>query len=335
MKQGTGVFGAVLIFSLGLWLFLHAGQRVPEQRQEAVAAWVLAEQVGEDAVLFTPAPSLSPSPSPSTSPEKVPVTVVEEAWDELEREETYLTSPVPVLKAPEGDYSMELRNETEYTIDYAGLPSLPTAENITVLIVHTHGTEGYADSAAGNYRTLEEGKSVLAVGDVIAENLKKMGISVIHDRTLCDYPEYTGAYNRSRQVVQENLAEYPEIFLVLDVHRDAVSDGNGGQMRMVSTVSGSDAAQLMLVVGTDAGGLSHPEWRENFSLGAVVHSLLEENYPGLMRPLNLRTERFNQDLAPLSLLVEVGASGNSLNEALTSGALFAQALGQVLLGCQK
>lgn len=333
MKRGMGAFGAGLIFSLGFWMLFHAGQQVPETRQEAIATWVLEEQLGENAVLLTPTPS--PSSSPSPLPGKVPVTVVEEAWDEMEREETYLTSPVPVLKAPEGDYSMELRNETAYSIDYSTLPGLPQAEDITVLIVHTHGTEGYADSAAGNYRTLEEGRSVLAVGDVIAENLRNVGISVIHDRTLCDYPEYNGAYNRSRQVIEDNLAANSEIFLVLDIHRDAVSDGKGGQMRMVSTASGSEAAQLMLVVGTDAGGLSHPEWRENFSLGAVVHSLLEENYPGLMRPLNLRTERFNQDLAPLSLLVEVGASGNSLQEALAAGELFAQALGQVLLGCEK
>lgn len=331
MKQGTGAFCAIFVFFIGLCLFVYAGQQLSEDQQEAAAAWVLTEQLGDGGVLVMPAPS----PSPSLSPGKVPVTVVEEAWDELDREETYLVSPVPVLTAPKGDYSMELRNETDYTIDFASLPELPEAEDITVLIVHTHGTEGYAESAGGNYRTLEEEKSVLAVGDVMAENLRNMGISVIHDRTLCDYPEYNGAYNRSRQVIQDNLAAEPGIFLVLDVHRDAVSDGNGGQMRMVSTVSGSDAAQLMLVVGTDAGGLSHPEWRENFSLGAVVHSLLEENYPGLMRPLNLRTERFNQDLAPLSLLVEVGASGNSLGEALISGGLFAQALGQVLLDCQK
>ena len=334
MKRGTGAFGAILIFSLGILLFSYAGQGIPESRQQAVAAWVLAKQVGEGhAVFVIPAPSLDPSPSPT--PGKVPVTVVEEAWDELEREETYLTSPVPVLKVPTGDYSMELRNETEYSIDYASLPGLPTPEELTVLIVHTHGTEGYADSAAGNYRTLEEGKSVLAVGDKMAETLEGMGISVIHDRTLCDYPEYNGAYNRSRQVIENNLYGDPGIFLVLDVHRDAVSDGKGGQKRMAATVSGQEVAQLMLVVGTDAGGLNHPEWRENFSLGAVVHGILEENYPGLMRPLNLRTERFNQDLAPLSLLVEVGTSGNSLQEALGAGELFAQALGQVLLGCQK
>lgn len=333
MKRGMGAFGSVLMFTLGLWLFSYAVGQVPVVRQEAIAAWVLEERFGEDAALVTPEPSCVPSPSPT--PGMVPVTVVEEAWDELEREENYLSTLVPVLKAPSGNYSMELRNETEYSIDYASLPALPKTDNITVLIVHTHGTEGYLDSAAGNYRTLEESKGVLAVGDVIAENLEKQGIPVIHDRTLCDHPEYNGAYNRSRQVIGENLQENPDIFLVLDVHRDAVSDGQGGQKRMAATVAGSDVAQLMLVVGTDAGGLSHPEWRENFSLGALIHSLLEENYPGLMRPLNLRTERFNQDLAPLSLLVEVGASGNHLQEALTAGELFAQALGQVLLSCQK
>lgn len=78
---------------------------------------------------------------------------------------------------------------------------------------------------------------------------------------------------------------------------------------MACTIDGEDAAKLMLVVGTDAGGLEHPNWRENLSLAAVLQARLQQDYQGLMRPINLRTERFNQDLAPMDLLVEVGASG--------------------------
>ena len=333
MKQGTSALGAILTFALGLWVLCYGAEHLPETRREAAAAWVMEAQLGQGAMLASPSPTAALTPSPS--PEQVPVTVVEEAWDEEERQETYVEAAETGLVIPQGDYALELRNETAYSIDFTALPDLPQAETITVLIVHTHGTEGYADSASGNYRTLEEEHSVLAVGDVMAETLEAMGISVIHDRTLCDYPEYNGAYTRSRQVVEENLSAAGDIFLVLDVHRDAVADSQGNQMRMAAAVSGGTAAQLMLVVGTDAGGLYHPEWQKNLSLAAVVSGILEENYPGLMRPLNLRTERFNQDLAPLSLLVEVGASGNSLEEALTSGAIFARALGQVLLNCQK
>lgn len=333
MKRGTGLISAIVLFSFGLWLFWHTASDLPAEQQQAIAVWAMEEQLGSGLDLLTPTPS--PTSSPSPSPQQVPVTVVEEAWDEITRETTYEPDAVPVTIPSAWNYALEIRNETDYQIDWAALPELPRTKSITVLIVHTHGSEGYADSAGNNYRTQDQTRSILAVGDVIAEELQNQGISVIHDKTLCDYPEYNGAYNRSRQVVQENLAQHPEIFLVLDVHRDAVADEYGNQMRMAASIAGTDMAQLMLVVGTNAGGLDHPDWQENLSLAAVVQSLIEENYPGLTRPLNLRTERFNQDLAPLSLLVEVGASGNTLEEAAEAGKCFAQMLGQVLRSCKE
>lgn len=281
-----------------------------------------------------PSPSSSPSPSPSPSPEPVAVETVEEAWDEVLRQ----TAPEPSPIRVEGAVSLELRNETDYDIDFTQLPALPEGlaldtKDPVVLIVHTHGSESYAqDSGQSNavFRTQDETKSVIAVGETMAQTLEKRGYGVVHDKTLCDYPEYTGAYNRSRTVIQENLEQYPSLVLVLDVHRDAVENSDGTQMRMACTVGDTEMSQLMLVVGTDDGGLEHPSWRENLSLAAVLQARLSAQYPGMMRPVNLRTERFNQDLGALSLLVEVGASGNSLAEARESAACFADMLAAVL-----
>lgn len=281
-------------------------------------------------------PSATPSPSPSPSPSPVTVETVEEAWDELLRQSQPEPSPSPIRV--EGDVSLELRNETDYDIDFTDLPALPEGLDFdcgepVVLIVHTHGSESYAqslDQTGDVFRSQDETENVIAVGETIAQTLEKRGYGVIHDKTLCDYPEYTGAYNRSRTVIQENLAQYPSLLLVLDIHRDAVTDSDGAQMRMACTVGAEDMSQLMLVVGSDDGGLEHPDWRQNLSLAAVLQSRLSRAYPGMMRPLNLRTERFNQDLGALALLVEVGASGNTLEEAQASAVCFGDMLAAVL-----
>lgn len=281
----------------------------------------------------TSAPSTAPSPSPSQSPQPVPVVTVEEAWDEEARK----TEPQPEPKEISlgENATLELRNETDYAIDFGELPALPALEGAgeepAILIMHTHGSESYAESVEEQgsvFRTQDAEKNVIAVGEVLAEQLRAAGFSVVHDTTLCDVPDFNSAYSSARQVVEAALTEYPSIFLVLDIHRDAVENADGSQMRMV-TDSG-DSARLMLVVGTDAGGLEHPDWRENLSLGAILQTRLEAAYPGLMRPLNLRTERFNQDLGQLSLLVEVGASGNTLDEAKTAAARLGEQLGALL-----
>lgn len=281
----------------------------------------------------TPTPTPEPTPSQSPSPQPVPVVTVEEAWDEEARK----TEPEPEPREISlGETAtLEMRNETNYAIDFAELPALPALEDVgeepAILIMHTHGSESYAESVeyqGTTFRTQDETKSVIAVGEVLAEELRKAGFTVVHDKTMCDVPDFNSAYSTSRQVIQAALEENPSIFMVLDVHRDAVENADGSQMRMVTEEG--DCARLMLVVGTDAGGLEHPDWRENLSLGAILQTRLEAEYPGLMRPLNLRTERFNQDLGRLSFLVEVGASGNTLEEAKTAASRLGAQLGALL-----
>lgn len=144
-------------------------------------------------------------------------------------------------------------------------------------------------------------------GSAIAEELGKAGISVLHDRTLYDYPEYAGAYDRALPAIEAALKQYPSIHFVLDVHRDAIEDSAGNQIKVVSDIDGvGTAAQLSLVVGSDGGGLSHPDWIENLRLAAAVQEQVLTDYPTLMRPLLLRNSRYNQHATHGSLLLEVG-----------------------------
>ena len=161
--------------------------------------------------------------------------------------------------------------------------------------------------------------------------MEAAGLSVLHDSTLHDYPEYSGAYGRSLSTVEEYLRQYPTITFVLDIHRDAISDGDGSPYKVVSGVAGANAAQMSFVIGTDGGGLEHPYWLENLKLAAAIQQHLLDSYPTLMRPITVRNSRYNQHVTTGSLLIEMGAAGNSLDEALFSARLLGQAMAEVIL----
>ena len=215
---------------------------------------------------------------------------------------------------------------------------LSEEEGPQVLIVHTHGSEAYTMPAgqeyepSGDCRTTDCDYNVVRVGDELARTLEEAGISVLHDPTLHDYPEYSGAYGRSLDAVEKAMAEHPSITFVLDVHRDAISDGDGSPYKVVSNVAGLNVAQMSMVIGTDGGGLEHPGWQENLKLAAAVQQKLLDSYPTLMRPITVRNSRYNQHVTPGALLVEMGAAGNSLDEALMSARLFGTALAEVIKG---
>ena len=198
-------------------------------------------------------------------------------------------------------------------------------EEPSVLIVHTHTTESYTrvdepyrESSA--WRTVDEHYNMVSIGDTVTALLEENGISVIHDRELHDYPSYHGSYTRTRKAIEDYVNQYPTIQLILDLHRDAAGEGSN-QMRTRATVDGESSAQLMLVMGTN-----YDTYPENLSLALKVHAQLEAQCPGITRPLQLRAARFNQDLCPGSLLVEVGAAGNTHPEAQRAAAQLAKAI---------
>ena len=197
-----------------------------------------------------------------------------------------------------------------------------------VLIIHTHATESYTMPAGSEYeasdtfRTTDTRCNMVRIGDEMEQVLTAAGIGVVHDRSLYDYPSYSGAYNRSLASIESYLQKYPSISFVLDVHRDAVQDANGQQFKLLCGED-KNAAQLEFVIGSNGGGLSHDLWRENLKLACAVQETLHADYPTLMRPITVRNSRYNQFKTTGSLLVEVGTAGNSLEEAVNGARLFA------------
>jgi len=253
-------------------------------------------------------------------------------------------SPAPWIPAPdrpsfsaadaaavEMDYDCTLRPDLEALLEQPLDWDLAGPEP-TVLILHTHTTESYTKTGetyeeTSDFRTLSEEYNMVSIGDTVAEILENAGIGVLHDRTVHDYPSYSGSYVHARASTEGILEAHPSIRLVLDLHRDALEQ-NGRQLRMVAEVNGERSAQLMLVVGTNVSRQAHENWEENLALALKLHLQLQRQHPGIMRPLNLRSQRFNQDLSPGALLVEVGAAGNTHAEALMA----ARALGDAICG---
>ena len=279
-----------------------------------------------------PAPQ-SPAPSPKPAPENSPPTT--QAPDNIVEDQS--GSDTPAYLSTEGVY---VRNYTQYEVDLNTLVAPPVTlsdrSEPQILILHTHTTEAYTMDGTdiyvptGEARTVDAYYNVVRIGEEMAKILRQAGFGVIHDTELYDYPNYNGAYQRSAQSVKEWVEKYPSISIILDVHRDALAAADGTVYKTAAEIDGEKVAQCMLVVGTDDSLGSPGGWQENLAFAVQIESRLNEDFPTLARPIALRATRFNQELAPGSILVEVGSHGNTLQEALAAGRYFASSLANLL-----
>ena len=256
------------------------------------------------------------------------------------------STPIPTTPTdPPRAVTVSMNNESGLNADPTAMLKDPisidcSGGNPTILIYHTHATEAYTPSGtdryvpSGDYRTTDTTQNVVRVGTELKQVLEARGLSVIHLTELFDHPSYNGSYGTSLAAMKKVLAQYPSIQVTIDIHRDAVILDDGSQYRTETLADGSTLAQLMLVVGTNASGLDHPDWKKNLNFAANLQADLSGAYPDLMRPINLRRQRFNEHLRPGGILLEVGSSGNTLQEALAAVRIFGEALADRVLPAQ-
>ena len=157
---------------------------------------------------------------------------------------------------------------------------------------------------------------MVRVGRELKNNLTNYGFNVIHDETYHDYPAYSGSYNRSLVSVKNDLATNPNTQIVIDLHRDAV--GEGGSYAPTVKIGDEYVAQIMFVIGTDGGGLTHSEWVQNLKFAVKIVEKGNELYPGLFKPIMVRNSRYNQHVAKAATIMEIGATGNTMDQCLNS-----------------
>ena len=316
---GSGVLGTTFeVFAqpeLASFLIYSETGRKPEQTTGTATLSSIPET----------APSTQPTlPTPTTEPTAPSVPPV------LPADKAVFTEAD--TKYFQMNYSCSLRPSVK-TLLTQSLNWDLTGDEPTILIIHTHGTEAYTETSdtkyeeyGGEYRTKDDRYNLISIGDELTRLLEEAGLSVIHDRTPHDLNDYLDAYDNSRAAVQKYLQQYPSIKMVLDLHRDAAENSDGSQWATSATVNGEDSAQLMFVVGTNARGLNHPNWQTNLSIAEKLNVLMEKSAPGLTRPIDLRGQRFNHDLAMGAMIVEVGSAGNTHEEAMNAISVLAEAI---------
>jgi len=237
-----------------------------------------------------------------------------------------------------------IKNISDINPDFTKLLESPlgfqidNSRQVQVLIVHTHTCEAYMDSYTGYYytnfypRTTDNNKNVTQVGAAIAKSLKKAGIGVIDDKTIHDDPSYSGSYGRSEETIKNYLLRYPNIKVILDIHRDAIHDDEQQQIiKPTFTYNKKKAAQIMIVAGNDDdGSFDCPTWEKNLTFALKLQETAEKMYPGMTRPIRFMNEMYNTFINSGSLLIEVGTDANTIEEAKYSGELLGKALAEVL-----
>lgn len=229
---------------------------------------------------------------------------------------------------------VDIKNGTDYTLtDEILNPNGLEYNKSDVIIFHTHTCESYTPTEAypyeesGTFRTIDLNYSVSRVGDSLTDQLTSYGFNVIHNKTYHDYPAYTGSYGRSMETVQGILNEKPNTDIIIDLHRDAIADTTYAPSVQIGD---EIASQLMFVIGTDGGGLEHPNWQQNLKFAISVQKKANELYPGLFRSILLRNSRYNQQLGKAACIIEVGATGNTLEQSMTSMKYLAKVMDEVL-----
>ena len=309
-------------------------------REEQISSTVPSPEVSGD-TQTEPENEPEPEPSPDDEPKNIPEvpesrrgTVTETQYSASEGG-LYVAFGNAIIKNCTHHSAEKIKSmlKTEHNLSL----STELGDTPQVLVYHTHATEGYepADRGyfdlEGTWRSTEASENMVAVGDSLTSVLTENGIGVVHDGTMHDDPSYNGSYQRSAVTISGYLEKHPEISVCLDIHRDAIEPSETEIMKPTAVINGKKAAQIMIIAGCDDGTMNMPDYWENLRFAAALADKLEELYPGICRPILFDYRKYNMDLSPGLLLIEIGATGNTLEEAQYSAELLGNALAELLI----
>lgn len=247
-------------------------------------------------------------------------------WESYEDMESLLAGFYTVdstTEATEEFFQVKKLLETDCTID-------TTTEGPQILLYHTHSQESFADSVAGDTST-----TIVGAGEVLASLLEGYGYKVLHHKGEYDVESRDQAYNVSLPAIEQILKENPSIQVVLDLHRDAVREDT----KLVSEVAGRPTAKVMFFNGLsrtkqqgEVSYLKNPYLQENLAFSFQMKALCDEYYPGFARNIYLRAYRYNMHVSPRTLLIELGAQTNTVEEIHNALEPLAHVLDKVLGG---
>ena len=235
-----------------------------------------------------------------------------------------VTDETSTLQRVNVDTFKVLNYSGKRNIDFASLLNsdiVLTKKSDKILLYNTHTSESYSNSEkykfeyTGTMRTTDANYNMIVIAKELSKNLTQKGFECVQNTTPHDYGTYTSAYAKSRVTVQNALTQINGAGIMIDVHRDAAGDLS---YRPVANINGVQVAQVMLVMGVGTSSVPNENWEENLKLALKLQQLADKVYPGLFRPMYIRNSVYNQDLNKYSLLMEFGATGNTIEEVMLS-----------------
>ncbi|MEA4883514.1 MAG: stage II sporulation protein P [Clostridia bacterium] len=268
-----------------------------------------------------------PASKPASTPKSTPATARELAASAPAPVAASATSASsaaarkPSVKAMPGSSQLAARKVSDTLLVRGTAPK--------VAVFHTHSSEAYKTSWGADY-CWGKPEGVIRVGEAMAAELSKVyGIATVHSSQVHDYPDWTQSYANALATMKSLLKEYPSIDAMIDIHRDSLPASK--ESLRTAVVDGQKAARVMIVVTDDSPGLPHPNWRKNYSFALKLNAQLDKMYPGLSRGVSINSQsRFNQHVHERAIIIEIGGSSNTVEEACRTARLIAGALAKVI-----
>jgi stage II sporulation protein P len=250
------------------------------------------------------------------------------------------TAPTPLPPAPTGPGKADPANNGAPP-DRAGPPSEPPPETAPkppavlnggrplVGIYHTHDWESYISefpamavpkSGADLQKIQSEShkkKTVMEIGKTVAQRLKELGVATVYADATHQSLGYDYAYKASRETATKILKEHPSVQILMDLHRDGTWGAD-----TTAVVNGKRVAPIRCIIGSN----QQPRWHDNKGFCDELVANLEKKYPGLILPTKVQNDRYNQDLLPGAILLEIGDAMNTYEEAERSALYLAEGL---------
>lgn len=200
----------------------------------------------------------------------------------------------------------------------------PVQEPPSIFVYHSHNAEAYQGTTKQRYIYDNDSLTIMRVGQELVNELDRLGVEAVQDGSHHMDTKFTDAYMNSRRTVQAALTKSTDYKMIFDLHND------GTDLNISTTVINKEPVARILIVLSKSEALPHPNWRQNEAFAKALHKKIEELYPGLSRGiLYEELARYNQDLHPQSLLLEIGGNFNSMDEALRSVRYLAKAVAEL------
>lgn len=316
----TSLIGLFAV-SLPLWEEASTEPFLREETEDNSKRW--SASFAPDTYLFGALPLLGQMPKP-----KVDIRVEEPISRGAEGDRT---NP-PLVAVAEPDAGPEEVLDTELpqanSLRQEDQPSdlVPEEKGASVVIYNTHNAETYSLTDGVDHIYGGQG-GVVSVAETIEKTLiNSYGIPTVRSSNIHDDNWLTAnPYSKSAKTLKGLLETNPGTQMVIDVHRDSKIGRENSKVE----INGKSYAKIMLVVGTGERA-AHPEWERNKALADEIGNRLEAKYPGIFRRVLTKPGRYNQHMHPGAVLVEIGSTDNSLEEAQRSAEAFASIIGEIL-----